>query len=887
MDTIKLTINGKQIEANKGMTVLEAAESAGIYIPTLCADPDLAPYGGCRLCIVEIENMRGLPPACTTPAADGMVVNTDTSQVNRVRRTVMELLIADHPADCLNCAANQRCELQRVAAHLDVEELPFRRTEREFDIDDSNPFFYLDRNKCVLCTRCTRTCEEITGVGAIELAYRGYQAQVSTFGAVPLMESICRSCGECVAHCPVGALMPKETARPTQEVLTTCPYCGVGCGMYIGVREGKIISVRGERDNPASKGRLCVKGRFGIAEFVHHLERLTTPLVRKDGELKEASWDEALNLVAEKLSGYSDDELAVFSSAKCTNEDNYVVQKFARAGLGTNNVDHCARLCHAPSVAGLVQSFGSGAMTNAISEIAEAGCLFAIGTNTTSAHPVIGFEVKAAVRGGTKLIVANPREINLCRHADIWLRQNPGTDVPLLMGMARVIVDEGLMDEAFLKERCEGFDEFKASLSDFDLDTVQKITGVPKEDIARAARLYAAERPSSILYSMGITQHSHGTDNVIATANLAMLTGNVGRCSSGVNPLRGQNNVQGACDLGALPNVYPGYQAVGNEALREKFEKAWDAKLSPLPGLTVTEVIPSIGEGKIKALYIVGENPALSDPDAAHAQELISQLDFLVVQDIFLTETAQLADVVLPGASFAEKDGTFTNTERRVQRVRKVIEPLGDSKADWWITCQIAQRMGKKGFEFETPAAIMAEIAEVTPSYGGISYERLDEVGLQWPCPTCDHPGTPFLHSNFFTRGKGRLITLTYKPPKELPDEDYPLLLTTGRSLFHWHTGTMTRKVGGLNAFMGEELVEMNPADAAELGLSDGDKAKVASRRGEVTARVKLTEVSPPGVVFMTFHFGESSGNVLTNPVLDPVAKIPEFKVCAVRVKKA
>jgi len=804
-----------------------------------------------------------------------------------VRATVVELIIADHAADCLTCSSNQQCELQKVAAYLGVEKQPFRKTSRVFPVDTSNPFFSFDRNKCILCARCTRTCEEITGVGAIELAYRGYQAKVATFDDGLLFDSICRSCGECVAHCPVGALMPKEVKQPTCEVLTTCPYCGVGCGMYLGVRGGRIVSVRGDRDNPASEGRLCVKGRFGVNEFVHHPERLTTPLIRRNGKLEEAGWEEALDLVASRLDKYSDDEVAVFSSAKCTNEDNYIAQKFARAVLGTNNVDHCARLCHAPTVAGLVQSFGSGAMTNSISEIGKASCILAIGTNTTSAHPVIGFEVKKAVRKGAKLIVANPREIDLCRHAHIWLRHMPGTDVALLMGMARVIVDEGLLDSPFIEGRCENFDAFRESLKGFDLNTVEKITGVPKDRIAEAARVYATDKPSSILYAMGITQHSHGTDNVIATANLAMLTGNLGKPSTGVNPLRGQNNVQGACDLGALPNVYPGYQAVADQSLREKFERAWGRNLNPLPGLAVTEVIPAIEEGKIKALYVVGENPALSEPDAGHAQKVLSKADFLVVQDIFLSETAKLADVVLPGVSFAEKDGTFTNTERRVQRVRKAVEPVGDSKSDWWITCQIAKKMGGKGFDFENPSQIMDEIASLTPSYGGMSYQRLGVAGLQWPCPTEEHPGTPILHCEMCTRGKGRFIPLEYKPSMELPDKEYPLLLTTGRSLFHWHTGTMTRKVKGLNEFMGEELVEINPEDASALGIADGDRVKVASRRGEVVAKAKVTDVSPPGVVFMTFHFAESSGNVLTNPVLDPVAKIPEYKVCAVKVEKA
>jgi formate dehydrogenase alpha subunit len=647
-----------------------------------------------------------------------------------------------------------------------------------------------------------------------------------------------------------------------------------------------VISVRGKREGTANHGFLCVKGRFGF-EFIHHPDRLTSPLIKKNGKFVEADWDEALELVASKLGGYKPDELAVISSAKCTNEDNYIAQKFARAVLKTNNVDHCARLCHAPSVAGLVQSFGSGAMTNSFGEFRNAGCILAIGTNTTEAHPIIALELKRGVDNGAKLIVANPREIDLVRWSYLWLQHNPGSDVALLMGMMRIIVDEGLLDQAFIDQRCENFDAFKKSLKGFDLNSVERITGVPKDKIAEAARIYAINKPSAILYAMGITQHSHGTDNVIATANLAMLTGNIGKPASGVNPLRGQNNVQGACDMGALPNVYPGYQAVTDTKIKAKFEAAWGGSLSPLAGLPVTEIVLAAAKGRIKAMYLVGENPLLSEPDITHAEEALDKLDFLVVQDIFLSETAKLADVVLPGVSFAEKDGTFTNTERRIQRVRKAVEPVGESRTDWEIGCQLAKKMGAKGFDFKDASQIMDEIASVTPSYGGISYRRLEKGGLQWPCPTPEHPGTPILHTQQFTRGKGQFIPLEYKPPMELPDKKYPLVLTTGRSLYHFHTGTMTRKVAGLNVLRREGEVEMNPADALKLGIADGDRVKVASRRGEVVAKANVTETSPEGVVFMTFHFAESPANRLTNPALDPVAKIPEYKVCAVRVEKA
>jgi len=538
-------------------------------------------------------------------------------------------------------------------------------------------------------------------------------------------------------------------------------------------------------------------------------------------------------------------------------------------------------------VAGLVTTFGSGAMTNSIAEIGDAACILAIGTNTTEAHPVIGLEVKKAVRKGGKLIVANTREIDLVVDADIWLRHRPGTDVALLMGMMRVIVDEGLADTAFIEERCENYDAFKESLAAFDLATVAVTTGIPAEDIAEAARVYATNSPAPILYAMGITQHSHGTDNVIATANLAMLTGNIGKPSSGVNPLRGQNNVQGACDLGALPNVYPGYQSVANPEIKQKFEEAWGVTLSDKPGLTITEMFDAAHNGKVKAMYVVGENPPLSEPDAAHAVAALEKLDFLVAQDIFMSETAELADVVLPATSFAEKDGTFTNTERRVQRVRRAVEPVGDTHDDWWITAQIARRMGSTGFDFADASAVFDEIASLTPSYAGISYTRLEDGGLQWPCPSSDHPGTPILHASQFARGKGHFTPLEYRPSAEAPDDEYPLLLTTGRSLYHWHSGTVTRRVGGLNDLRPEGLIDISPADAEKLDITDGDRVRVTSRRGSVETKARVTGISDEGVVYMDFHFVESSANVLTAAALDPVAKIPEFKVSAVRIEKA
>jgi formate dehydrogenase alpha subunit len=818
-----------------------------------------------------------------------MVLRTDSPRVISARRTFIELLLAGHPDSCLVCDKGNRCELRKLASELEISQVRFKRLRRFYPLDDTNPFIERDLTKCILCGRCIKACHELQGVTAVDYAYRGFNLKPATFQDKGLAESACESCGLCVFLCPVGALSDKSTrnlGKETSKVKTVCPYCGCGCSIYISVRDQGILGVSPCLENSVNGISLCVKGRFGIIEFVHHRDRLKSPLIKQDGGFAEASWDEALDLVAQRLASYSKDEVAVISSAKCTNEENYIAQKFSRVVLGTNSVDHCARLCHAPSVAGLAQSFGSGAMTNSINEIRDARCILAIGTNTTEAHPIIGLEVKTAVANGAKLIVANPREIDLVRLSYLWLQHRPGSDVALLMGMAKVIVEEDLIDHSFIDERCENFDAFKDSLKGFSLDFVQDTTGVPKEKLVEAARIYATNKPSSILYAMGITQHSHGTDNVIATANLAMLTGNIGKPSTGVNPLRGQNNVQGACDMGALPNVYTGYQAVIDPDIRKKFEAAWGCLLPAQPGLTITELFDAIYRGELKALYIIGENPLLSEPDISHTTEALERLEFLVVQDIFLSETAQLADVVLAGASFTEKDGTFTNTERRVQLLRKAIEPIGNSRPDWWITCELGQRMGAKGFDFSHPSEIMEEISRLTPSYGGISYERLADGGLQWPCPTKDHPGTPILHTQQFTRGKGRFIPLEYKPPKELPDEQYPLVLTTGRSLYHFHTGTMTRKVEGLNVLRREGVVEINPTDASKLGLRDGEKVKVISRRGEVVTRAKVTEASPVGVVFMTFHFAESPANMLTNPVIDPVAKIPEYKVCAVRIER-
>ncbi|UCC23716.1 MAG: formate dehydrogenase subunit alpha [Planctomycetota bacterium] len=671
-------------------------------------------------------------------------------------------------------------------------------------------------------------------------------------------------------------------------VPTTCPYCGTGCGFYLKVKDGELAGVAPSKTHPVSQGRLCVKGTTAW-ESVIAADRIKEPLIKKNGKFTEAGWDEALDLIAEKFSKlkkkYGPDSLGVWGSARCTNELNYLAQKLARAVFGTNNVDHCARTCHSPTVAGLVRSFGSGAMTNSIDEIKNAACVFAIGSNTPEAHPLIGWRVRAAKDKGAKLIVCDPRKIDTAKYADIHIQHYPGTDIALLNCLMNTIISEGLEDKQYVKTRTEGFGELKKVVAKYTPEYTSPIVGVDADLMVKAARLYAKTKPASTLYTLGITEHTVGTENVMSVANLAMLTGNVGVESGGVNPLRGQNNVQGACDMAALPNYYVGYQKVDDPAIQEKFEKAWGTKLSPTPGLTTTDQVIQAKEGKIKGLYVIGEDPLTSDPNISEVRESLEKLEFLVVHEIYMSPTAEMADVVLPGASFAEKDGTFTNSERRVQLINKAIEPVGNSRPDWRIVCDVAARMGYP-FKYKSTAEVMDEIASLAPIYGGISHDRCRKVGLQWPCLDKDHPGTKYLHKGKFTRGLGKFHGIEHRPPAEVPDDQYPFILSTGRMRFHYNVGTMSRRTHLLDREFPFMFVEVNEKDGQKLSIRDMDDCKVSTRRGQLKVKARVSDRVKEGVMWMPFHYVEAPANLLTNDAFCPIARTGEYKACAARLEK-
>jgi len=900
MPEVAVTINGKELMGRAGQTILELAADNDIDIPNLCYDPRLVPTGSCRLCLVEVVGQKDPVTACTFKVEPGMVVQTESDEIRAIRKTILELLFYEHRGVCTTCDENGNCKLQQYAYEYQISEEVFNQPESSTVLSNyttGNEAIEYDPNKCIRCGRCIRICEEVQFDNALTFKDRAANVEVTTAFDIPLNDSACELCGQCISTCPTGALYEryakgKGQCKDLLRTRTTCPYCGVGCQIDLNVnpKTNKIVRITSEVGCIPNNGNLCVKGRFAM-DFVASEKRLASPLIKRNGEFEKATWDEAINFIAERLTKIKTqngpDSIAGLSSAKCTNEDNYIFQKFIRAVIGTNNVDHCARLCHASTVAGLARAFGSGAMTNSIDELKNAACIFVIGSNTSEAHPVIALNIKEAVaKNGAKLIVADPRQIDLVRFAELHLPQKPGTDVALINAMMNVIISEKLLDTDFINERTEGFDAMAEALKDFTPEKAEEITTVPAEKIRQAARIYAGALTASIVYSMGITQHTTGTDNVLSLANLSMLTGNLGKESTGVNPLRGQNNVQGACDLGALPNVYPGYQSVEDPKIRAKFENAWSKKLSPNKGLTVVEIFHAVETGDIKAIYIMGENPALSDPNLNRTRKALEMVDFLVVQDIFLSETAQYADVVLPSFCFAEKDGTFTNTERRVQRVREAVTPPAGARNDWEIVCEVATKMGYR-MQYDSAETIMNEIASVTPIYGGISFDRIDSVGLQWPCTDKDHPGTKYLHKEKFTRGMGKFHPVKFKAPAEEPSDEYPFVLSTGRQLYQFHTGTMTRKSAAINQVSPTGYVEIHIEDAGKLGIADGDSVEVVTRRGRVSTLAKVTRSIESGWLFMPFHFREGPANMLTIDALDPTAKIPEYKVCAAAIRRS
>ncbi|HBI2046354.1 TPA: formate dehydrogenase subunit alpha [Enterococcus faecalis] len=894
--TVTLSIDNQEVTVSKGTTILEAAKGLGVEIPTLCHLKELAPDGSCRMCVVEVEGGRrgGLTTACTAHCQEDMVVSTHSEKVADSRRFILDLLLSNHKLECFSCGKNGDCQLQQYALDYGIDATSFTEGKRMpcHQEDTSNPFFSYDPEKCIMCRRCARVCQLRQGRDVLSIANRGFETKMMPSYGQAFDQSICESCGNCVSSCPTGALTAKDTKEyrkwETQKIPTTCPHCGTGCQMNLLVKNNRLVGVE-PLDGPANKNLLCVKGKFASYKFVGSGDRLTEPLIKRNGIFEPASWEEALTLVSSKFNEIKaengPDALAGFSCSRATNEDNYVFQKMVRAAFGTNNVDNCARVCHSASVHGLAQTLGSGAMTNPIADITEdVDMILLVGSNPEEAHPVIGAQIRQAIQRGTQVVVVDPRKINLVKDSALHLQVQAGTNVAFANGMMHVILKEGLADRHFIEERTEGFLDLEKMVADYTPEKVAEICHIHPEDLIQAARMYAKAEKAPIIYCLGVTEHSTGTEGVMSMSNLAMLVGKVGKPGCGVNPLRGQNNVQGACDMGCMPYDFPGYQKVNNPEVIDKFEKAWHVPLNRNTGLTSTKVLPAATAGNVKGLYIFGEDPIVTDPDTGHVRQALESLDFLVVQELFMTETAAYADVVLPGISYAEKDGTFTNTERRVQRVRKAVEPRGQAREDYEIFCEVMTRMGYP-CAYESAKEIMEEISAVTPSFGGINYERLEKESLQWPCRSLTDPGTPIMHVGSFARGKGLFKAIPYKQAQELPDEEYPYLMSTGRMLYHYNTRAMTGRTEGINQIANHSYIEINAVDAQVLGIQEGDKVEVHSRRGKIETYAAVGNRVFPQEVFMTFHFPDGNVNEITNAVFDDIATIPEYKVCAAAIK--
>ena len=904
---VTLEIDGVSVTVPAGTSVMRASAEAGIGVPKLCATDSLEPFGSCRLCLVEIEGRRGYPASCTTPVEAGMKVRTQSGKLGELRRGVMELYISDHPLDCLTCPTNGNCELQDMAGVVGLREVRYAdgaggaapiATHTHMKKDESNPYFTYDPSKCIVCNRCVRACEETQGTFALTISGRGFESRVSPGTSQSFMESDCVSCGACVQACPTATLTETSVIKlgqPSHNVVTTCAYCGVGCSFKAEMKGNEVVRMVPYKDGAANEGHACVKGRFAFG-YATHKDRILKPMIRAKitDPWREVSWEEAIGYAASQFkriqAEHGVDSIGGIVSSRCTNEEGYLVQKLVRAAFGNNNVDTCARVCHSPTGYGLKTTLGESAGTQTFRSVAKADVIMVIGANPTDGHPVFGSRMKRRLRAGAKLIVVDPRQIDLVSsphvRADYHLQLRPGTNVALVTSMAHVIVTEGLLAEQFIAERCEdrAFQQWRdfVALPENSPEALEASTGVPADAVRGAARLYATGGNAAIYYGLGVTEHAQGSTTVMGIANLAMATGNVGREGVGVNPLRGQNNVQGSCDMGSFPHELPGYRHVSDSTVRTSFEAAWGVGINPEPGLRIPNMFEAALTGSFKGLYCQGEDIVQSDPNTQHVSEALSSMECIVVQDIFLNETAKYAHVFLPGSSFLEKDGTFTNAERRISRVRKVM-PAQSGYSDWEVTLLLSKALGYP-MEYNHPSEIMDEIARLTPTFSGVSYQKLDELGsIQWPCNAEAPQGTPTMHVDAFVRGKGKFIITKYVPTAEKVTPKYPLLLTTGRILSQYNVGAQTRRTPNVN-WHDEDRLELHPHDAEERGIKEGDWVGVQSRAGETVLRAVVSERMQPGVVYTTFHFPESGANVITTDNSDWATNCPEYKVTAVQV---